>query len=87
MAQGAANQGFEAAAAVATLVARIGAENDWDAPQAVAEAFEKYEQLRRPLMIRVQQATMKQLTFQSEQEWRTFAQQVYRRNFNQQQFH
>ena len=77
-----ANQGFEDAAAVATLVAHIGAENHWDDPQAVAAAFEKYVQLRRPFMVKVQQATMEQLTFRSEKEWRTFAQQVYCRNLD-----
>ena len=82
MAQG-ANQGIEDAAAVATLISQIAAKNCWDDPQAVAYAFEKYEQLRRPLMVRVQQATMAQVTFRSEQEWRTFAQQIYSRNLDQ----
>ena len=82
MAQG-ANQGLEDAAVVATLVAQIAAKSHWDDPQTVAHAFEKYEQLRRPLMIRVQQATTEQVTFRSEQEWRTFAQQIYCRNLDQ----
>ena len=81
MAQG-ANQGLEDALAVATLIARIAQENNWDDTQAIAQAFEKYEQLRRSLMVRIQQATLKQMSYMPEKERQEYSQQVYCRNFD-----
>ncbi len=57
MAQG-ANQGFEDALVVATLIAKIAEDNKWDDTPTLAKAFEKYEHLRRPLMAYVQQRNM-----------------------------
>ncbi|HEY9611842.1 NAD(P)/FAD-dependent oxidoreductase [Allocoleopsis sp.] len=82
MAQG-ANQGLEDALTVATLIAKIAEGNDWDNIPAIARAFEKYEQLRRPLMVRVQQATLKSIPYKAEKERQEYNQQLYCRNFDQ----
>ncbi|WP_375497321.1 FAD-dependent oxidoreductase [uncultured Nostoc sp.] len=82
MAQG-ANQGFEDALIITTLIAKIAENNNWDNLQAIAKAFEKYECLRRPLMAYVQQATLKRSPYSSDKEWQEYSQQVYRRNFDQ----
>ncbi|MEH2399851.1 FAD-dependent oxidoreductase [Nostoc sp.] len=82
MAQG-ANQGFEDALVVTTLITKIAKENNWDDPQAIAKAFDKYECLRHPLMAYVQQATLKLSPYSSDKEWQEYAQQVYCRNFDQ----
>lgn len=82
MGQG-ANQGFEDALFIATLIAKIAEENNWDNTQAIAKAFEKYECLRRPLMAYVQQATLERSPYSSDKEWQEYTKQVYRRNFAQ----
>jgi 2-polyprenyl-6-methoxyphenol hydroxylase-like FAD-dependent oxidoreductase len=82
MAQG-ANQGLEDALAVVTLIAKIAQENHWNNAQVLAQAFEKYEQLRRPFMVRIQQATLKPMSYRSEQKRQEYNQQVYCRNFEQ----
>ncbi len=82
MAQG-ANQGLEDALAVATLIAKIAEENNWDDTQAIAKAFEKYECLRRPLIAYIQQATLERSPYSSDKQWQEYNQQVYRRNFAQ----
>jgi 2-polyprenyl-6-methoxyphenol hydroxylase-like FAD-dependent oxidoreductase len=82
IAQG-ANQGLEDALAVTTLIAKIAQENNWHDIQAITQAFEKYEQLRRPLMVRIQQATLKRVSYSSEKERQEYNQQVYCRNFDQ----
>ncbi|MBN3952162.1 MAG: FAD-dependent monooxygenase [Nostoc sp. NMS7] len=82
MAQG-ANQGFEDALLIATLIAKIAEENNWDNTQAIATAFEKYECLRRPLMAYVQEATLKSSPYSSDKEWQEYGEQVYCPNFDQ----
>ncbi|MEH2421252.1 MAG: NAD(P)/FAD-dependent oxidoreductase [Nostoc sp.] len=82
MGQG-ANQGFEDALVVTTLIAKIAEENNWDNPQAIAKAFEKYECLRRPLIAYVQHVTLKRSLYLSNKKWQEYAQQVYCRNFAQ----
>ncbi|MBP5975573.1 FAD-dependent monooxygenase [Brasilonema sp. CT11] len=80
MAQG-ANQGFEDALAIATLIANIKDKHDWDNTQAISEAFDKYEHLRRPFMVDIQKATLERL-YWSDKEWQDYSQKLYRRNFN-----
>ena len=82
MAQG-ANQGLEDALAVVTLIANLAQKNNWHDTQAIAQAFEKYEQLRRPFMVRIQQATLNGMSHRSEKERQEYNQQMYGRNFNQ----
>ncbi|MEM1168463.1 MAG: NAD(P)/FAD-dependent oxidoreductase [Cyanobacteria bacterium P01_H01_bin.35] len=74
------NQGFEDAAAIATLVAEINQQNQWDDTAAIETAFSKYEALRRPFMESVQQATLTRKPISSERGIEEFAQQVYSRN-------
>ena len=82
MAQG-ANQGFEDAMIVTTLITNIAKENNWDNKQAIASAFEKYERLRRPFMEYIQEATLTQFSHSSNQAWQEYNQKVYTRNFDQ----
>ncbi|MCC5667177.1 FAD-dependent monooxygenase [Nostoc sp. CHAB 5784] len=82
MAQG-ANQGFEDALIITTLIAKIAENNNWDDLQTIAKAFEKYECLRRPLIAYVQQATLKRSPHSSDNEWQEYSQQMYCRNFDQ----
>ncbi|NEP75902.1 MAG: FAD-dependent monooxygenase [Okeania sp. SIO2G4] len=82
MAQG-ANQGLEDAAVMATLVAEIGKQNQWDDIAAIEAAFSKYERLRRPLMELVQQATLTRLPLTSEEYGQEYAQQIYARNIDE----
>ena len=78
MAQG-ANQGFEDAAAVTAAIAHIHQQQQWDNPAAIAAIFQQYERQRRPLVARIQQATLSQTALWSETEWQTYSQQVYGR--------
>lgn len=82
MAQG-ANQGFEDAMVVTTLITNIAKENNWDNKQVIASAFEKYERLRRPFMEYIQEATLTQFPQSSNQAWQEYNQKVYTRNFDQ----
>jgi 2-polyprenyl-6-methoxyphenol hydroxylase-like FAD-dependent oxidoreductase len=82
MAQG-ANQGLEDALAVVTLIAKIAAENNWNNRQAIAAAFQKYEQLRRPWMAYVQEATLNRHPYSSEHNWQQYGQQIYGRDVEQ----
>ena len=81
MAQG-ANQGFEDAMVVTTLITNIAKENNWDNKQAIANAFEKYERLRRPFMEYIQEATLTQFTDLSDQALQEYNKKVYARNFD-----
>ncbi|WP_277926278.1 FAD-dependent oxidoreductase [Planktothricoides raciborskii] len=81
MAQG-ANQGLEDAAVVTEAIAHIAQKNYWHNLDAIGAAFKKYEQLRRPFMVRIQQATMNG-AIGSETERQEYNQQVYGRNFPQ----
>ncbi|MBU7582918.1 MAG: FAD-dependent monooxygenase [Nostoc sp. TH1S01] len=82
MAQG-ANQGLEDAIVVTTLIHKIAQENNWNNKQAIALAFKKYEQIRRPFMEYIQEATLTQFPNSSDQQWQEYNQTVYGRNFDQ----
>ncbi|WP_424097252.1 FAD-dependent oxidoreductase [Moorena producens] len=82
MAQG-ANQGLEDALVVATLIANIVQQNNLDNIQAIANACLNYESLRRPLMEKIQQATLTRIPYSNKQEWQNYQQLVYCRNFDQ----
>ena len=82
MAQG-ANQGLEDAAVMTTLVTEINKQNQWEDLVAIETAFSKYEALRRPLMERVQYATLTRLPLSSEQYGEEYAQKVYARNIDE----
>lgn len=76
MAQG-TNQGFEDALAIATLMTHLQLNDD----QAIATAWEKYSQLRRPSMIYMQQATLNPLIYSSQEDLQSYNQYVYNRDF------
>ena len=80
MAQG-ANQGLEDAFTIATLIAQIQNQQAWNDPQAITQAFEHYEQIRRPVVARVQKATLERFDRCSaaRQEYNEL---VYSRNFD-----
>ncbi len=82
MAQG-ANQGFEDALVIATLIAKIAESNTWDDIPNLTKAFEKYEHLRRPVMAYVQQVTLKRFPYSSDRDWQDYGKQIYSRNFDQ----
>ena len=79
MAQG-ANQGLEDAAVMTEAIAQIAQQNHWDNLEAIDAAFQKYQQLRRPLIVRIQQATINRIL---ESESKQYNQQVYSRNIEQ----
>ncbi|NER29306.1 MAG: FAD-dependent monooxygenase [Symploca sp. SIO1C4] len=81
MGQG-ANQGLEDAGVLTTLVTNLAQENNWDNMPVIAEAFEKYERLRRPIMESIQEATLRQSDWY-QKEWQEYQQKVYCRNFEQ----
>ncbi len=81
MAQG-ANQGFEDAMVLTTLITNIASYNNWDNKQAIASAFEKYERLRRPFMEYIQEATLTQFSDSSDQAREEYNKKVYTRNFD-----
>ncbi|NEO14572.1 MULTISPECIES: NAD(P)/FAD-dependent oxidoreductase [unclassified Moorena] len=82
MAQG-ANQGLEDALVVATMIANIVQKNNLDNIQAIANACLNYESLRRPLMEKIQQATLNRIPYSNKQAWHDYQQLVYCRNFDQ----
>lgn len=81
MAQG-VNQGLEDALVIATLISRISEQQDWNDSQAIDRAFEIYERLRRPMIARVQKATIERFD-SSEATRQDYEQQVYHRNIDQ----
>jgi 2-polyprenyl-6-methoxyphenol hydroxylase-like FAD-dependent oxidoreductase len=76
MAQG-ANQGFEDAIAIVDAIANIAENHNWDNIPAIAQAFEKYDHLRRPLMEYVQKATLTRFPMSSEQLSQEYNQKIY----------
>lgn len=81
IAQG-ANQGLEDALAIATLIAKIRSQQDWDNTQAIESALENYERLRRPLIGYIQKVTLEKLVRSAEENFE-YEKQVYHRNFDQ----
>ncbi|NJK52774.1 MAG: FAD-dependent monooxygenase [Leptolyngbyaceae cyanobacterium SU_3_3] len=77
MAQG-ANQGFEDAAVIVTLVAKLIQEKGLDEDNEIANIFEKYEQIRRSFAGQVQAATMKSHQW-TQQQWDDFNEILHRR--------
>lgn len=76
------NQGLEDALVIATLISRISEQQDWNDSQAIDRAFEIYERLRRPMIARVQKATIERFD-SSEATRQDYEQQVYHRNIDQ----
>lgn len=74
-----ANQGLEDAAVIGAAIANIVARNALDDPAVIHSTFSKYEQLRRPLVAKVQEATMHNHSWSSE-KWENYCDEIYRRN-------
>ncbi len=78
-----ANQGLEDAAAIATLVAEINKQNQWDDMTAIEAAFSKYEALRRPFVTYIQEETLIGKPFSSDEKLQKYNQRVLSRNIGE----
>lgn len=72
-----ANQGLEDAAVVSTAIANIIHHDDLDKQEIINQQFSKYEQLRRPIVERVQAATMHNHNW-SQEKWEKYGDAIYR---------
>jgi 2-polyprenyl-6-methoxyphenol hydroxylase-like FAD-dependent oxidoreductase len=76
-----ANQGLEDAALISTLISKIIHNNNLDDLDVISSAFSQYEQIRRPFMLKIQEATMQKQNW-GAQEHDAYNKMVYSRNFN-----
>ncbi|WP_041393251.1 NAD(P)/FAD-dependent oxidoreductase [Pleurocapsa sp. PCC 7327] len=76
------NQGFEDAALIATAIAKIIDNKALDDEKTIFNEFSKYEQIRRPFMMKIQEATMKNHVW-SQQQWEDYSEMVYSRKLQQ----
>jgi 2-polyprenyl-6-methoxyphenol hydroxylase-like FAD-dependent oxidoreductase len=74
-----ANQGLEDAAIIGTAIANIIHHNALDNREIISQQFSKYEQLRRPLIEQVQDATMHNHNW-SQEKWEDYSDVVYSRD-------
>jgi 2-polyprenyl-6-methoxyphenol hydroxylase-like FAD-dependent oxidoreductase len=72
-----ANQGLEDAALIGTAIANIIQHSDLDNLEIINRQFDKYEQLRRPLVQQVQAATMHNHKW-SQAKWEKYGDAIYR---------
>ncbi|BAY80752.1 monooxygenase FAD-binding protein [Calothrix parasitica NIES-267] len=78
------NQGLEDALIIAELVGKIADSNQLNDENAIREAFEKYENIRRPVMEYIQKITMTGLNYSSnQQELDKYNQQIFARDLEQ----
>ena len=75
-----ANQGLEDAAVIITLINNLSQNNNWDDTKAITEAFLKYEKIRRPMMIKIQEATLYPFSYLSEDAKSKYNQEIYSRD-------
>ena len=71
-----ANQGLEDAAVIATAIANIVNDNALDDLAVIHSSFSKYEQLRCPLVEKVQKATMHNHSW-SQKQWDNYTEEIY----------
>jgi 2-polyprenyl-6-methoxyphenol hydroxylase-like FAD-dependent oxidoreductase len=71
------NQGLADAAIIATAIANIIQHNDLDNLEIIHQQFSKYEQLRRPSIEKVQEATMHNHNW-SQEQWEEYSDAIYR---------
>ena len=76
------NQGFEDAALISASIANIINNNGLDNDSIITDAFNKYEQIRRPFMNKIQTATMENHNW-SKVEWDEYGNMVYGRDVRQ----
>lgn len=79
LAQG-VNQGFEDAATVVAAIERIQQQGQWGDEGAIASLFQRYEQLRRPVMARVQKLTLTEKARWSDEQSEDYSQWVFGRD-------
>ncbi len=78
------NQGLEDALTIVELINKLAKSDKLNDAKAIQEAFEKYENIRRPLMEYVQKVTMTGLSYSSnQQELDKYNQQIFAREFEQ----
>ncbi|WP_414621486.1 FAD-dependent oxidoreductase [Calothrix sp. CCY 0018] len=78
------NQGLEDALTIVELINKLAVSDKLNDDKAIQEAFEKYENIRRPLMEYVQKVTMTGLSYSSNQEQLDeYNQQIFARDFEQ----
>lgn len=64
---------------IGTIVSNIINNSDLDNLEKITEQFNKYEQLRRPLMEKVQIGTRENYRWK-QQDWDNFSHEIYGRN-------
>ncbi|MGL5836399.1 MAG: FAD-dependent oxidoreductase [Waterburya sp.] len=72
-----ANQGLEDAALIGTAIANLIHHDHLDKHEMINQQFSKYEQLRRPVVERVQAATMHNHNW-SQAKWEKYGDTIYR---------
>ncbi|MEO1377559.1 MAG: FAD-dependent monooxygenase [Cyanobacteria bacterium J06635_10] len=78
------NQGLEDAATIVTLIAKLAVLEKLNDIKAIQQAFEKYENLRRPLMEYVQKVTMTGVNYSTNKEQLdNYNQQIFSRDLEQ----
>ncbi len=78
------NQGLEDALIIVELINKLVVSEKLDDENAIHEAFDKYESIRRPLIEYVQKVTMTGLSYSSNQkELDKYNQQIFARDFEQ----
>ena len=82
LAQG-VNQGFEDAAAVVAAIEQVQQQGQWGDEGAIASLFRQYEQLRRPVMARVQKLTLTEKARWSAEQLEDYNQWIFGRELLQ----
>ncbi len=78
------NQALEDALTIVELINKLAKSDKLNDANAIQEAFEKYENIRRPLMEYVQKVTLTGLSYSSNQEeLDKYNQQIFAREFEQ----
>ena len=78
------NQGLEDALTIVELISKLAVSDKLNDENAIHEAFDKYESIRRPLIEYVQKVTMTGLSYSSNQkELDKYNQQIFARDFEQ----
>lgn len=78
------NQGLEDALIIAELVSKIAVSDKLNDIKAIQEVFEKYDNIRRPVIEYIQKITMTGLNYSSnQQELDKYNQQIFARDFKQ----
>jgi 2-polyprenyl-6-methoxyphenol hydroxylase-like FAD-dependent oxidoreductase len=75
-----ANQGFEDAAILGTLLAETINQKLAEDPDSLAHVYRHYEQIRRPFMVEMQAAVLRSQDW-SQEEWENYNERVYLRDF------